>query len=163
MKLARRVVPPDLQEAVARGDLDQRADVAPGADRDAQERHLHLEDRIDHLVDPAQYGMEAQYDDKGEYIYPEGFDPETQEWLEGYDSQREEWEKRYAKARERFEAHKKQLEDAQKADADAASGAGEATSYSSDASGGDAAEAESGGSLASDEALAALREKLAGR
>ncbi len=67
--------------------------------------------------DPAQYGMEAQYDDKGNYIYPEGFDPETQEWLPGYDEQREEWEKRYAAARERFEAHKKQLEEAQKADA----------------------------------------------
>ena len=33
--------------------------------------------------DPAQYGMEAQYDDKGNYIYPEGFDPDTQEWLPG--------------------------------------------------------------------------------
>ena len=59
--------------------------------------------------DPAQYGMEAQYDDKGNYIYPDGFDPETQEWLPGYDDQREAWEKRYASARERFEAHKKQL------------------------------------------------------
>ncbi len=58
--------------------------------------------------DPAQYGMEAQYDDKGNYIYPDGFDPETQEWLPGYDDQREAWEKRYASARERFEAHKKQ-------------------------------------------------------
>src|SRR6266487_2724950 len=83
--------------------------------------------------DPAQYGMEAQYDDKGNYIYPDGFDPETQEWLPGYDSQREEWEKRYASARERFEAHKKQLEDAQKADAQAAVEAGDATSYSTDA------------------------------
>jgi small subunit ribosomal protein S1 len=115
----------------------------------------------DDSFDPAQYGMEAQYDDKGNYIYPEGFDPDTQEWLPGYDAQREEWEKRYAAARERFEAHKKQLEDAQKADADAAVEAGEATSYSSDAEG--AAPAESGGTLASDEALAALREKLAGR
>ena len=83
--------------------------------------------------DPAQYGMEAQYDDKGNYIYPEGFDPETQEWLPGYDDQREAWEKRYASARERFEAHKKQLEDAQKADADAATEAGEASSYTSEA------------------------------
>jgi len=104
--------------------------------------------------------MEAQYDDKGNYIYPEGFDPETNEWLEGYDSQREEWEKRYASARERFEAHKKQMEDAQKADAVAASEAGEATSYSSDVPASDDA---GGGTLASDEALAALREKLAGR
>jgi small subunit ribosomal protein S1 len=106
--------------------------------------------------DPAQYGMEAQYDDKGNYIYPEGFDPETQEWLDGYDSQREEWEKRYAAARERFEAHRKQLSEAQKADADAATETGDSTSYSSEAK-------DSSGTLASDEALAALREKLAGR
>jgi small subunit ribosomal protein S1 len=111
----------------------------------------------DESFDPAQYGMEAQYDDKGNYIYPEGFDPETQEWLPGYDTQREEWERRYAAARERFEAHRKQLEEAQKADAAAAAEAGEATSYSSDQP------AQDGGTLASDEALAALREKLAGR
>jgi small subunit ribosomal protein S1 len=104
--------------------------------------------------------MEAQYDDKGEYIYPEGFDPDTQEWREGFDAQREEWEKRYAAARERFEAHKKQLEDAQKADAAAATESGEATSYSSDVP---AESEDGGGTLASDEALAALREKLAGR
>ncbi|MDQ2796134.1 MAG: S1 RNA-binding domain-containing protein, partial [Actinomycetota bacterium] len=116
----------------------------------------------DDSFDPAQYGMEAQYDDKGNYIYPDGFDPETNEWREGFDSAREEWEKRYASARERFEAHKKQLEGAQKADADAASDTGESTSYSSDAAVGEAP-AEGGGSLASDEALAALREKLAGR
>jgi small subunit ribosomal protein S1 len=110
----------------------------------------------DDSFDPAQYGMEAQYDDKGNYIYPEGFDPETQEWLPGYESQREEWEKRYAAARERFEAHRRQQEDAQRADAAAATEAGEATSYTSDAPA-------DGGTLASDEALAALREKLAGR
>jgi small subunit ribosomal protein S1 len=107
--------------------------------------------------DPSQYGMEAQYNDKGEYIYPEGFDSETQEWLPGYEEQREAWEKRYAAARERFEAHKRQLEGAQKADAEAASDNGEATSYSSEAP------ADTSGTLASDEALAALREKLAGR
>ncbi|MCW2749401.1 MAG: binding domain protein, partial [Aeromicrobium sp.] len=108
----------------------------------------------DDSFDPAQYGMEAQYDDKGEYIYPEGFDPDTQEWREGFDAQREEWEKRYAAARERFEAHKKQLEDAQKADAVAATESGEATTYSSDVQAAD----DGGGTLASDEALAALRE-----
>jgi small subunit ribosomal protein S1 len=111
----------------------------------------------DEHFDPSQYGMEAQYNDKGEYIYPEGFDPETQEWLPGYEEQREAWEKRYAKARERFEAHKKQLEEAQKADADAAIETGDATTYSSEAP------ADTSGTLASDEALAALREKLAGR
>ena len=111
----------------------------------------------DENFDPSQYGMEAQYNEKGEYIYPEGFDSETQEWLPGYEEQREAWEKRYAAARERFEAHKRQLEGAQRADAEAASESGEATSYSSEPP------AETSGTLASDEALAALREKLAGR
>src|SRR5947208_4902075 len=111
---------------------------------------------LDDHFDPSQYGMEAQYNDKGNYIYPEGFDPETQEWLPGYEAQREEWEKRYASARERFEAHKKQLEDAQKADAQAAVESGDATSYTSE-------QPENSGTLASDEALAALREKLGGR
>src|SRR5947209_3763540 len=111
----------------------------------------------DDSFDPSQYGMEAQYNDKGEYIYPDGFDPETQEWLPGYEEQREAWEKRYAAARERFEAHRKQLEQAQRADAEAAAESGEATSYSSEAP------ADTSGTLASDEALAALREKLAGR
>ncbi len=106
--------------------------------------------------DPAQYGMEAQYDDKGNYIYPDGFDPDTQEWLPGYEGQREAWEKRYAAARERFDAHRKQLADAQRADAEAATDAGEASSYSTQA-------ADNNGTLATDEALAALREKLAGR
>src|SRR5579885_943924 len=94
--------------------------------------------------DPAQYGMETQYDDKGNYIYPEGFDPEAQAWLPGYEEQQEAWEKRYAAARERFEAHRKQLEEAQKADAEAAVESGDATSYST--------ETTEGGTLASDEA-----------
>ncbi len=117
--------------------------------------------------DPAQYGMEAQYDDKGNYIYPEGFDPQTNDWLPGFDEQREAWEKRYASARERFEAHRKQMGDAQKADADAADGSGEATSYTSDTAAATTPDApadpSTGGTLASDEALAALREKLTGR
>jgi small subunit ribosomal protein S1 len=120
--------------------------------KQANEGDLHEEH-----FDPAQYGMEAQYDDKGNYIYPEGFDPETQEWLPGFEDQREAWEKRYAAARERFEAHKKQLEEAKKADSEAAAESGDATSYSSEAP------ADNAGTLASDEALAALREKLAGR
>jgi small subunit ribosomal protein S1 len=106
--------------------------------------------------DPAQYGMEASYNDKGEYIYPEGFDSDTQEWMEGFDSAREAWEKRYADAKARFDAHRKQVTDAQKADAEAATEGGESTSYTSSTD-------DSEGTLASDEALAALRERLAGR
>ena len=33
---------------------------------------------VSEVFDPTQYGMEAQYDEQGNYIYPEGFDPETQ-------------------------------------------------------------------------------------
>jgi len=101
--------------------------------------------------DPAQYGMEAQYDEHGNYIYPEGFDPESGEWLEGYEKQREEWERQYADAQARYEAHLKQVQQAQAAEAEAT---GE-TSYTSDTE-------DSGGTLASDEALAAevVEEKL---
>ncbi len=102
--------------------------------------------------DPTLYGMAATYDDQGNYIYPEGFDPDTGEWLEGYEAQRKAWEDQYAQAHARWEAHVKQQAEAKAADAEA----GEATSYSSDAP------AEDGGALASDEALQALREKLTG-
>ena len=92
--------------------------------------------------------MAAEYDEQGNYKYPEGFDPETNEWLEGYDAQREAWEAEYAAAHERWEAHKEQ-----ESGAPAAPAGG--TSYSS-------APSEASGTLASDEALAALREKLTG-
>jgi small subunit ribosomal protein S1 len=104
--------------------------------------------------DPTLYGMTATYDEQGNYVYPEGFDPETGEWLEGYDEQRAKWEADYAKAHARWEAHVKQKQEAAQAEVEA----GEATSYSSGAT-----ETETdGGSLASDEALQALREKLTG-
>ncbi len=113
--------------------------------------------------DPTQYGMAAEYDTEGNYIYPEGFDPDTQEWQEGYDKQREEWERQYAEAHLRYEQHMKQVK-AAAAEAEASAneeGAGEAVDgeYSS-SSGGEPAK--SGGTLASDEQLAALREKLSG-
>ncbi len=115
--------------------------------------------------DPTLYGMAAEYDEQGNYKYPEGFDPETNEWLEGFEAQREKWERQYAEAHARWEAHKAQVDAAHKADAEAASNAGTATSYSSASSGG-APESQAAtpaeGTLASDEALAALREKLTG-
>ena len=52
--------------------------------------------------------MVTEYDEQGNYKYPEGFDPETNEWLEGFDAQREKWEQEYAAAQARWEAHKKQ-------------------------------------------------------
>jgi small subunit ribosomal protein S1 len=122
--------------------------------------------------DPALYGMAAEYDEQGNYKYPEGFDPETNDWLEGYEKQREEWESQYAEAHARWEAHRKQIEEAAKAESEARAegadtggsaggsgggggGGGGQSSYSSEP-------APSEGTLATDEALAALREKLTG-
>jgi small subunit ribosomal protein S1 len=112
--------------------------------------------------DPTQYGMAAEYDAEGNYIYPEGFDPETQDWQEGYDKQREEWERQYAEAHTRYEQHMKQIAKAAAADAEAGSAeqTGGGGSYSSSDGGGEPAQ--SGGTLASDEQLAALRERLSG-
>ena len=107
--------------------------------------------------DPTLYGMTSSYDADGNYIYPEGFDPETGEWQDGFDEARATWEKQYAEAHERWEAHKKQIIDAEASSIEAS----EAANYSSDTAGdGDAPQQE--GSLASDEALQALREKLTG-
>src|SRR5690625_986567 len=102
--------------------------------------------------------MAAEYDEQGNYKYPEGFDPETNEWLEGYEAQREAWEAQYAQAHARWEAHKAQVAKALEADAETTGApVGEVadSSYSS-------APTDVGGTLASDEALAALREKLTG-
>jgi small subunit ribosomal protein S1 len=59
--------------------------------------------------DPAVYGMAATYDAEGNYIYPDGFDSETGEWLEGFETQRDAWERQYETARERWEAHGRQV------------------------------------------------------
>jgi small subunit ribosomal protein S1 len=125
--------------------------------------------------DPTLYGMAASYDDSGNYLYPEGFDPETNDWLAGFEKQREEWERQYAEAQTRWESHKKQIEDAATAEAEAAANPEAATVSSSSSSpspsssGGSSgggtsysSEPSNEGTLASDEALAALREKLTG-
>jgi small subunit ribosomal protein S1 len=102
--------------------------------------------------DPTLYGMASSYDEDGNYIYPDGFDPETGEWQEGHEEARAAWEKQYAEAHERWEAHKKQVAEADKAASE------ESGEYSSGSSESD----EPTNSLASDEALQALREKLTG-
>ena len=109
--------------------------------------------------DPTLYGMPATYDDQGNYVYPEGFDSESQEWLPGYEKQREEWENQYAEARSRYEAHQQQVAEARRSDTGGGSGDAEAGGARQQA------EPESDvatGTLASDEALAALRDKLSG-
>ena len=101
--------------------------------------------------------MPATYDDQGNYVYPDGFDSESGEWLEGYDTQREEWERQYAEARSRYEAHQQQVVEARKSDAASAQqpAADEHREQREP-------EQEAVGTLASDEALAALRDKLSG-
>ncbi|WP_153143871.1 30S ribosomal protein S1 [Nesterenkonia halophila] len=129
--------------------------------------------------DPAMYGMDAEYDEEGNYKYPEGFDPETNEWMEGFEEQRAAWEAQYAAAQERWEAHKEQVRKALEADAEVVAqqtvGGGGSSSSSSSSSNSGAAKREpapsnysseapeDAGTLASDEALAALREKLTGQ
>ena len=103
--------------------------------------------------DPYLYGMAPAFDDAGNYIGPEGFDPGTGEWKAGFENQRTAWEQEYAEAHARWEAHRKQVAEAREADQAAAVESGEATNYTSDSSEPEAA-------LASDEALQALRDKL---
>ncbi|TVL90815.1 30S ribosomal protein S1 [Streptomyces sp. SAJ15] len=115
--------------------------------------------------DPTLYGMAASYDDQGNYIYPEGFDPDTNDWLPGFEKQREEWERQYAEAQQRFEQHQAQVIKSREADEQAAAEAGQAAPQAGGQGGGGSYSSESAdtsGALASDEALAALREKLAG-
>ncbi|MFE6052189.1 30S ribosomal protein S1 [Kitasatospora sp. NPDC056446] len=111
--------------------------------------------------DPTLYGMAASYDDQGNYIYPEGFDPEANDWLAGYEKQREEWERQYAEAQSRFEQHQAQVIKSREADAQAAEEGGDAVAAAAGGSYSSSSD-EGSGALASDEALAALREKLAG-
>src|SRR5690242_10598304 len=87
----------------------------------------------DSAFDPTLYGMSASYDESGNYQYPEGFDPETNEWLPGHEEQQAEWERQYAEARVRYEAHMKQVVEAAKAEAEAGAETGNASSYSSEA------------------------------
>jgi small subunit ribosomal protein S1 len=120
--------------------------------------------------------MPATYDESGNYLYPEGFDSESGDWLEGFDSQREEWERQYAEARARFEAHRKQIEESrakaeEEGTGDEVEGVPTASSSSapraprggSTRSGSSSSEGSAPqGTLASDEALAALRDRLSG-
>ena len=115
--------------------------------------------------DPSKYGMADSYDDQGNYIFPEGFDAETNEWLEGYETQREEWEARYAESERRHQLHSAQVERHRAAAAEAADEASASANYSSrtsDAAPASEPEENHGGTLASDEQLAKLRKKLTG-
>ena len=106
---------------------------------------------------PALYGMYAEYDDKGDYKYPEGFDPATSEWQAGHEEARAKWEKEYSEANARWVEHKKQVAIANKLAAslpDVPAPVASEDKGSSD-------QAESSGTLSDDESLGALRDKLA--
>ena len=106
---------------------------------------------------PALYGMYAEYDDKGDYKYPEGFDPATSEWQPGHEEARAKWEKEYSEANARWVEHKKQVAIANKLAAslpDVPAPVATEDKGSSD-------QAESSGTLSDDESLGALRDKLA--
>jgi small subunit ribosomal protein S1 len=103
---------------------------------------------------PVLYGMSADYDENGNYRYPEGFDPATSEWKPGFDEARAKWESDYAEAHERWELHKTQAKAAAELAASLPETAPEQAPSSS------AGEAKDGGTLSDDESLAALRDKL---
>lgn len=106
--------------------------------------------------DPALYGMTTEYDENGEYKYPDGFDPETQEWKEGFEAEREAWEQEYAAAQARWESHKAQVAAAAKIEESAAASAEQGESATTATVGAE----KSAGTLVDDEALAALKEQL---
>ncbi|CAB4851522.1 unannotated protein [freshwater metagenome] len=139
-----RVIDIDLERRRISLSLKQASEGITGSD----EEHF----------DPALYGMAATYDEAGGYVYPDGFDPATGEWLPGHETAQAEWERQYAEAHARWELHKSQVEEQRKADAEAGVTADAATggqSYASPAP-------EAAGTLATDEALQALRDKLTG-
>lgn len=114
--------------------------------------------------DPSLYGMTAEYDKDGNYKYPEGFDPESNEWLEGYEEQRKSWETNYSIAQEHWIEHKKQVALHAKAAAEASANSSQNHENNQKTSS-DFIKNEpkkSSGTLASDEALTALRDKLTG-
>jgi small subunit ribosomal protein S1 len=102
--------------------------------------------------DAGLYGMN-QYDENGNYIYPEGFDSDTNEWLPGHEEKKAEWEAQYAAAHAKWEAHKLAVGESKKADAAANADAEVPTSYSG--------ETTSEGTLSDDAGLQALRTELA--
>lgn len=108
--------------------------------------------------DPALYGMPTEYDDKGNYAYPEGFNVETGEWQEGFEDQRKVWEQQYGDAQARWESHKAQVAHMAAIVIEPI----EKTDDGDSAPTGAPAVEESAGTLADDEALTALREKLVG-
>ena len=85
----------DILWFVAKGDAIHGAEATNVSENDAED------------WDPTEWGMLATYDEQGNYVLPEGFDPEAGEWIEGYEVQMEEWENNYMAARARYEEYRK--------------------------------------------------------
>ena len=107
---------------------------------------------------PALYGMYAEYDEKGDYKYPDGFDPATSEWQPGHEEARAKWEKEYSEANARWVEHKKQVAVANKLAASLPDAPAPGTASPEPSA---TAAQDSAGTLSDDESLSSLRDKLA--
>jgi small subunit ribosomal protein S1 len=101
--------------------------------------------------------LAQDFDDQGNYKYPEGFDPATSEWKPGFEEAKAKWEKEYAEAHARWEEHKKQVAAARELEATLPDAKPEESNSSSSTSEG---MEENAGTLSQDESLTALKEKL---
>jgi small subunit ribosomal protein S1 len=104
--------------------------------------------------------MYAEYDEKGQYKYPDGFDAATGEWQPGHEEARAKWEKEYSEAHARWEEHKKQVAEANKLAATLPDLPAPSASAASETITSESSEAPSAGTLSGDESLTALRDKL---
>ena len=106
-----------------------------------------------------------EYDEQGNYKYPEGFDPNTNEWIAGYEKQREEWEAQYAAAHDLWEEHKEFVakELANAAESAAADGQNQKEEKPVEETSNYSSAAPATGTLADSDQLAALRDQLLGK
>ena len=111
--------------------------------------------------DPTLYGMAASLRRPGQLPLPGGLRPGDGRVARRLRGAAAAWEQQYAEAHARWEAHKKQVEDAESARERADGGSDHATRPAPRRAS-PAAPTAPEGSLASDEALQALREKLTG-
>lgn len=63
--------------------------------------------------DASYYTAASEFDEDGNYIFPEGYDAKTEEWLPGFEEQKIAWETNYLTAKLSWENHKKFILDLQ--------------------------------------------------
>jgi small subunit ribosomal protein S1 len=108
---------------------------------------------------PALYGLATDFDDQGNYKYPDGFDSATSEWKPGFEDAKAKWEKEYSEAQGRWEDHKKQVKAFHELEASLPDTKPEEAAATTTSSSSEGVEA-SAGTLSADESLSALRDKL---